>query len=128
MVNRGVEIGVISNLHRKAELDTVLRDEDALPNSRILRGLGGPFCQNGAHLPAKVTPVLWPKCEKGVQLWRIARFRGCPAQEFKVQCLRHIENLIADGDADPRPGFLPFSKKHAEGEVLDGEVRVRATR
>ena len=118
--DRGEEIGEVADPHRQHELDLRERCEMARGVVAARRVAAQELRQAGAQRG----PGRGPTLHQGVEMRRRAggrRRRGGAVEERAAR--GDIENLLADGDADPRA--LAALAEHRIGQVLDREIAVR---
>ena len=118
--DRGEEIGEVADPHRQQQFDFGERRE--MP--RDVLALRGIAAQQPRQAGPQRGPGLRTALHQRVEVRRRAggrRGRGGAVE--KAAARRDVENLVADGDADPRG--LAALPEHRIGQVLDREIAVR---
>ena len=128
--NRGVEIRIVANDRGQNHLDIGLRDQMA--RSSLLLGGGRILTQDGMNTPAQSAPRSRTQGHQRIQRLGGAGLRRephalAPLYRASLRFLHsgEVKNAIADRDPRFRLGAGLAPPKNPEGQILNGEIRVR---
>ena len=132
MMHRGVEVGVVADLYRQQELGIPLRHE-GMPCGELTMS-GGVHVQQVEQRPAQSAAGCRAHGHEGVERRRRTGAHRFPGQRLGLiaasggQTRRHVEDLVANGDAHTRQFRGAGAAKDAKGEVLQRKVGVAVGR